>query len=929
MINKKYSQNFTNEKDSCLAMSNRILSLDVGDERRSLNARIYENVTESWMDEEYLDGKNGKSIFNDRVVTLFTSGQYLCCYIHAFANAFSPTYRVLRPGSSDIFSFGNDPSKLTVGGFALKIKRDVVSKLIYPYFDNFWTEEDEKKKMEDMKEVPSAVITSSKITEDKLITNVKTVYYDSKKIWTPLEKKMQLEMRAYIHIVNQAQISATETIESEILSGPISSLKIYRKYVDINNNEAQFLANKEKFDINAFRFGPPQSPEAMSISASSILGFPVPPLPVDMFTDYKTYSSILNDLKDEKTYNTTKQYTLQKRRSVSVRIKNLQPFIEYNAIEIPGSSPLKGEGSRFAILPENYTPADEKTPEERLETAVQVFKYLSNDPSLLLSSRDANIMAIRKNPFFNGMNISDPIEMGNLLLSIWNGTYSNNSIPGAGIFEKYNHPKWYNIFRDSVIKTFYNNQVDTYNAGIAKYNVKAQEAKLPFIEMTEYLPLSEDDEKKNIHIRTANLSIRSGQIASSSILSSDKAAAVTSNPLLKPPQKPYILINGKVDPNNNLMLDSIEEGLDTMIKRAFRYGRMAVEYYKWKKNPPAPFDNVSYFQNLLRAVGVTSIKEYDPIYDARWMENEKSWARTCDLNVGYYCLQNGMLPYSESDFIGKGEATIPQKMNFDDLFNHLILANMNGLILGKLMSEILDVNAVFTKNRAQEMSGAPLSSNPLEIVYATTAIPNRKYVVIRLSGAHYETVGLIEEDEKKQPYVKTLFEPDHPFIQMFLHKRVEIRAPSPPKINILPPQQKLIIPSLISGIPPLNIGPSAVTSFSSDSLASFRSSTAPSSTSTTPPSTSSTSTISGAPTSSISTRRVIIPSAPPPSVPTVLSLTSQASTTTSAPSVPSRRRVIIPVPRRASAMGPTNPTNGDISAAERQQIEEAIRLSLQ
>lgn len=914
-------------------MSKQILSLDVGDERKSLNARVHENVTESWMDEEYIDRKTGKSIFDDRVVTLFTSGQYLCCYIHAFANAFSPTYRLLRPGSSDIFSFGNDPSKLTVGGFALKIKRDIVSKLIYPYFDNFWTEEDEKKKMEDMKKVPVAGDKST--TVDKSTAD-KTVYYDSKKIWTPLEKKMQLEMRAYIHIVNQTQTSATETIESEILSGPLSSLKIYRKYVDINNNEAQFFANKEKFDINAFRFGPPQSPEAMSISASSILGFPVPPLPVDMFTDYKIYSSILNDLKEEKSYNMTKQYTLRRRLPVSVRIKNLQPFIEYNTIEIPGSSSLKGEGSRFAILPENYTPADEKTPEERLETAIQVFKYLSNDPSLLLSSRDANIMAIRKNPFFDRMNINNSVEMGNLLLSIWDGTYPRNSIPGAGIFEKYNHPKWYNIFRDSVIKTFYNNQVDTYNAGIAKYNVKAQEAKLPFIEMVEYLPLSEDDEKKNIHIRATNLSIRSGQIASSSLLSSDKAAAVISNPLLKPPQKPYILINGKVDPNNNLMLDSIEESLDTMIKRAFRYGRMAMEYYKWKKNPPAPFDNVSYFQNLLRVVGVTSIKEYDPIYDARWMENEKSWASTCDLNVGYYCLQNGMLPYSESDFIGKGEATIPQKMNFDDLFNHLILANMNGLILGKLMCEILDVNAVFTKNRVQEMSGAPLSSNPLEIVYASTTIPNRKYVVIRLSGAHYETVGLIEEDEKKQPYVKTLFEPDHPFIQMFLHKRVEIRAPSPPKINIpsvIPPQQKLIIPSLISGIPPLNLGPSAVTSFSSDSLASFRTSTAPSSTST-PASTSSTSTISGAPISSISTRRVIIPSAPPsilthPSAPTVLSLTSQASTTTSAPSVPSRRRVIIPVPRRASAMGPTNPTNGDISAAERQQIEEAIRLSLQ
>lgn len=701
-------------------------SVDVTDEKFEVLQRPgsiskYMELTTSSVDASFLDEKKCHP-YDGKLVTMETSGAHNCCYIHAFANAVSPTYRSLKDGESDMFSLGNDISKLTRGGFALRIKRDLIAKLISPYFDFVWT-------------------TSKGGDEDRAThphAETKGMYYNTPGIWSWNEKKMELETKAYLHIRNGVDVRNDERIHEELQKGERRNYSTYQRVITKLSLQSEYnkLMTKLSDKLRRNEITSESDPKCID-NVAEVFKFLTPEdIKNGAYRNYSTYKTAMNNVSTENGYKqSVMRYEASLRKIKETPLKDLYRYYELTDSKTPKS--------HFAILPPNYNPSMEKTEEDKLFVCTEVYRYLRGAKNLLTSEPNLPNY-IEGNSAFDRKDINNDAKMGEYLLSIFNGTIKLLAQEGYG------HPSWYSLLRSKLesepisnveiasqkeAKEKHIKEAKEYNIKVKTYNQRLDEERSQ-LDRVELIVFTEEDRKYNQLIKQKNTSDK--KLTSPDILQK----IINIKPV--PPVDPVIKIREKIDVR-------IEE----IMNRAFRYARFSKAYNDRKNHPPPPFDNREY----LLAHG---IEEYEPVYDARWLQEPRSWASTCDLNIGFFCMDHGGYPHRTADFAdySTGIGQTDKMLNFEDMFNHLILNNMNGMILANLLSEYLEINFILTGNAD--------TINPIHFVYARTYLPQKNYVIIRLRPGHYETVGIIEKDKNNKDYIQTVFDRNHKLIRILM-----------------------------------------------------------------------------------------------------------------------------------------------------------------
>jgi hypothetical protein len=717
----------------------------------------YNGIKTNQMDSEFLNN-DGDCIFDGRVISLFTSGAHNCCYIHAFSGAISPLYRSLDDGNSNKYSLGNNDTKLRKGGFALKIKRDLIAKLITPYFEFKWTDEDTSRADEDAKTKLNSLVNQN-------------VYFDTiNNGWSWEEKKMLYEVKAYKHIYNSVDVINEERVYEETQKGELRNFQTYQKVIENLSLESEYQNLVSKFTEKMRG----KSDRAAEDVASGIFDFLSPEdIKNASYLDYKTYKEAMDVANTQIKYNERVTIFMERRRKVrEIPSKSLYEYYVLNRYGNPRS--------RFGVLPNNYTPAIEETKEDKLTVSTEVYRYLRGAADLLVAPPNLPNL-ISGNSYFRGMNTNNDAEMGALFLSAFEGSSTVLKETDDSKYQSLGNPSWYSLLRQKLV-TSDDKEIaeikelkENHLKQVAEFNIKARAynkyidatGKIPVEAYVELIPTTQEEIKYNATVHDKNVSghltipIQRANAPGNfrSMVINLSGAVAFSRPI--PPSDVSLEQKRRVDIRVKMAFEE-----------AFRYARFTKEYYKRKKNPPAPFNNISY----LRAHG---IQEYDPFYDCRWLQSERSWGRNCDLNIGFYCMGNGQYPYKIADFaeqgaIQRGMTNPTDKMlMLDDLFNHLALTNMNGLILANLLSEYLNVNFV--------ISGDGGTNNPIAFVYAKTYLPNKNYVVIRLADNHYETIAFLEYDGTGKPCLRTVFDRNHPFIRMLIDNPVSRSRHTPSK----------------------------------------------------------------------------------------------------------------------------------------------------
>lgn len=727
--------------------------------QKSGNLVLYPELTTSSVDEEFLDEKK-RHPFDGKLITMGTSGAHNCCYIHAFAGAVSPTYRNLEDGDSDMWSLGNDISKLTRGGFALRIKRDLVAKLISPYFDFTWS---------------TATTTTTTLSggcsdEDRAnrdranpLTETKGMYYNRPGIWSWNEKKMELEIKAYLHIRNGVDIRNNERIYEELQKGERRNYSTYHRVITKLSSQSEYTKLMTKLTDKLRRSGVTSDTDPKNITnATEVFKFLTPDdVKNGVYRNYSTYKAAMDIISTEDGYKKDLiRYEASLRKIRETPLKDLYRYYELTDSKSPKS--------HFAILPPNYNPSLEESKDDKLFVSTEVYRYLRGAKDILTSEPNLSNY-IEGNSIFNGKDIHNDVKMGEYLLSIFDGTVK---LPTSG---EDGSPSWCSLLRNKFesepasnaeimarkeAKEKHSKDAIEYNTKAKIYNQHLDEVK-DQSEQLELIVFTKEDQKYNDSIKQKNLS-SSSKMMMTDFSNEVKNRSSSANGVHRRLQirrilHPHSIIVRPIppiDPSVKIRKE-INARIEEIMNRAFRYARFSKAYNDRKKHPPAPFDNREY----LLAHG---IEEYEPIYDARWLQEPQSWARTCDLNIGFFCMDHGGYPHRTADFAdySTGIGQTDRILNFDDMFNHLILNNMNGMILANLLAEYLDINFILTGNAD--------TSNPIHFIYTRTYLPGRNYVVIRLRPGHYEPVGVIEKDKNGKDCIRTVFDRNHKLIRILM-----------------------------------------------------------------------------------------------------------------------------------------------------------------